>query len=276
MSGSFYTPEYRQSTLDRVLAALKADERILGVLIVGSGAIGFDDEYSDIDLCIVCPDDQTLTIYQDWQSRFEKLLPVIGCSPVTYGPNSHLYALLLDGFLELDAGFIGIGSLTAKRERWKVAFDRSGKIADIMTQTWESRPPTDLKWEYLRRVEGIWHHVLHVGQALIRRQPWKALHYLETIRNRTLELAGLRLGLGIDHFREIDKLPNDLLSDIRQTIPTGITEAEILHALERAVDCFFCEASVWDKMLDLDNADILKPRMYQFLDLLKGEYDAET
>ena len=214
MSESFYSPEYRQGTLDRVMVALEADERLIGVIIVGSGAVGFDDDYSDIDLCIVCPDEQTLAIYQDWRQRFERLLPVIHCCPVTYTPNSHLYALLLDGFLELDAGFIGIGSLVAKRERWKVAFDRSGKIGEIMTRSWESRRPTDLKHEYLRRVEGIWHHILHVGAALRRGQLWKALHYLETIRNRTIELAGLRLGLGIDHFREIDRLPAELLADL--------------------------------------------------------------
>ena len=276
MSGSFYSPEYRQSTLDRVLDALEADERITGVLVVGSGSVGFDDDYSDIDLCIVCPDGQTLSIYQDWRERFEKLLPVIGCSPVTYGPHSHLYALLLDGFLELDAGFIGMGSLAAKRERWKVAFDRSGNIADIMTRNWANRPQVDLKSEYLRRADGIWHHILHVRQALRRRQVWRARHYLETVRNLIMELAGIRLGLEMNHFRDADKLPNELLSDIEQTIPTGIMEAEILHALACAVDCFFREAYVWDKMLDLQNAEILKPRMYEFLHLLKGEYDAQT
>ncbi|HET6455461.1 MAG TPA: nucleotidyltransferase domain-containing protein, partial [Armatimonadota bacterium] len=249
MSGSFYSPEYRQATLDRMLDALKADERIIGVLVVGSGAVGFDDNYSDIDLCIVCPDDQTLSIYQDWRERFEKLLPVIHCCPVTYNPSSHLYALLLDGFLELDAGFIGMGSLTAKRERWKVAFDRSGKIASIMTASWESRPPTDLKWEYLRRVEGIWHHVLHVGSALRRGQPWKTLHYLETIRNRTIELAVLRRGLDIGHFREVDRLPEDLLAELQETFPTKVEDSEIIRALDRAIACFFREARAYDEML---------------------------
>ena len=276
MSGSFYSPEYRQDTLDRVLHALEADERITGVIIVGSGAVGFDDDYSDIDLCIVCPDDATQAIYEDWGERFENLLPVIHCCPVTYNPSSHLYALLLDGFLELDAGFIGIGSLAAKRERWKVAFDRSGKIASIMTASWESRKPIDPEREYLPRVAGIWHHVLHVGSALRRGQPWKALHYLETIRNRTIELAGLRLGLGIDHFREADRLPANLLAELAQTIPQQTDDAEIIRALECAVGCFFREAREYDSTLGLTYCGTLEPKMREFLSLLGGENHAEA
>ena len=276
MSGSFYSPEYRQSTLDRVLDALDADERITGVLVVGSGAVGFDDNYSDVDLCIVCPDDQTLSIYQDWRERFEKLLPVIHCCPVTYNPSSHLYALLLDGFLELDAGFIGMGSLTAKRERWKVAFDRSGEIARIMADSWKNRKPVDPKFEYMRRVEGIWHHVLHVGQALRRGQPWKALHYLETIRNRTIELAVLRRGLDIGHFRDADRLPDGLLAELAQTLPLSTEESEIIRALECAIECFFREAAAWDALLGMNYAANLEPKMRAFLPLLKGERHANA
>ena len=270
MSESFYSLEYRQATLDRALDALEADERITGVIIVGSGAVGFDDDYSDIDLCIVCPDDATQAIYEDWGERFEKLLPVIGCSPVTYGPHSHLYALLLDGFLEFDAGFIGIGSLAAKRERWKVAFDRSGKIGEIMARSWESGPNLDLTWEYLRRVEGIWHHILHVGSALRRGQPWKALHYLETIRNRTIELAALRRGLDIGHFREIDRLPADLLDEMAKAMPARAEDVEIVRALECAIACFFREARAYDETLGLSYSATLEPKMMEFIGLLKG------
>jgi predicted nucleotidyltransferase len=271
MENRLFTSEARRKTLDLVVDALKEDQRIAGVLIVGSGAVGFDDDYSDIDLCVVCPDDQTLSIYQDWRERFEKLLPIIGCSPVTYGPNSHLYALLLDGFLELDAGFISLGSLAAKRERWKVAFDRSGKIASIMTASWESRKPIDPEREYLPRVSGIWHHVLHVGSALRRGQPWKALHYLETIRNRAIELAALRRGLDIGHFREADGLPEELLAELRKTMPTRVEDSEIIRALGCAIDCFFREAQAYDEMLGLNYCKTIEPSMREFLGLIGGD-----
>ncbi len=71
MGASFYSPEYRQATLDKVLAALEADERIIGVLVVGSGAVGFDDDLSDIDLCIVAADDDAESVFRDRRHRFE-------------------------------------------------------------------------------------------------------------------------------------------------------------------------------------------------------------
>ncbi|MCX6374602.1 MAG: hypothetical protein NTU88_00935, partial [Armatimonadetes bacterium] len=168
---------------------------------------------------------------------------------------------------------ISLGSLVAKRGRWKVAFDRSGKITGIMTASWESRKPIDPEREYLPRVAGIWHHVLHVGSALRRGQPWKALHYLETIRNRTIELAGLRLGLEMGHFRDADRLPEELLAELRKTMPTQIEDSEIISALERAVSCFFTEARAYDEMLGRAYCTTLEPSTREFLSLLEGERD---
>jgi predicted nucleotidyltransferase len=52
-TASLFTPQERQQVLNRLLAALQTDPRIVGVLIVGSGTAGFQDDYSDIDLSVV-------------------------------------------------------------------------------------------------------------------------------------------------------------------------------------------------------------------------------
>ncbi len=142
---------------------MKADSRIAGVSVVGSGAVDFDDCYSDIDLSVVATNEKdVLLVYQEWRARIEKLLPVIHCCEVVYGPNSYLHAFLLDGFVELDAGFVCLDNLLARRQRWKIAFDHSGQIGDIMRSSWEKKSEVDTKAGYLNRIDGIWHYIIHV------------------------------------------------------------------------------------------------------------------
>lgn len=272
MDGHF-TPESRQETLKRILAALEEDERIIGVLIVGSGAVGFDDDLSDIDLSIVASDEDAEPVFRDWRARFEDLLPIIDCGEVVYGPGSYLYVILLDGFLEFDAGFMAIGKLSAKRERWRVAFDRSGRIEGIMHRTWAERRKPDLGTEYHRRADGIWHIIMHVGQALMRSHLVRGLHYLETIRTRTIELACIRMDLDAGDYRQVHQLPSELIDRLQATLPASIGDVELLRACETAIDCFFAEAREWDGMLDTDIADTLEPRMRQYLAIVRSRLD---
>ena len=48
---------YRQRVLERIVAALGADQRLTGLVLIGSGADGFTDDDSDIDLIAVVSTD---------------------------------------------------------------------------------------------------------------------------------------------------------------------------------------------------------------------------
>jgi len=268
MNDKIFSPEKRQRYLDRILTALQADNRIAGVLIVGSGAVGFDDIYSDIDLCVVVAKETDLpTVFREWKDKIETLLPVIHFFEVNYGPNNYLYGFLLDGFVELDMGFVCLTNLSARRERWKVAFDRSGKIENIMRSSWKKKSQPDIRSIYQSRINSIWHYIIHVVVALKRNQPWRALHYLEVIRNRTIELAGLRRGLETKHFRQVDQMPKQFLAELQQTLVSNMDPVNIMQALKVAMDCFFREARSLDKILGLNIASKLEPKMKEYLQL---------
>ncbi len=266
-----FSPEERQEVLDCILIALRTDDRIAGVLIVGSGAIGFEDSYSDIDLSVVvAAEKDVFPVFREWKEQIEKLFTVIHSFETTYGPNNYLYGFLLDGFLELDIGFLCLANLFAKRERWNIAFDRSGKIENIMLSSWENRPQPDIQADYLNRINSIWHYITHVVIALKRRQPWKSLHYLEVIRNRTVELAGLHNGLETRHFRAVHEMPDEFLAELQQTLVSSTDTAKIMRALKAATTCFFREARGLDKMLGSNAASSLQLKMQDYLGLFEG------
>ena len=129
-----FSPQERQQILERLLVELQSDGRIAGAVVVGSAVIGFEDDYSDIDLTIAIAEGALLKpLFQEWEGRIRALFPVAAHFTAEISdPEVYLHGFLLDNLLELDISFMRLADLFAKRERWRVAFDRSGRIEDIM------------------------------------------------------------------------------------------------------------------------------------------------
>lgn len=191
-----------------IVAALKEDGRIAGVVLVGSGAVGFQDEFSDIDLSVVVRRrDNIEVVFREWGERLRRMLPVVGHFETRYAADSLLWGFLLQNYLEIDMGFLCLDNLTARSDRWKVIFDRMGRIDSILQKSWENRSAVDVKGAYLANFNGVWHYITHVAILAERGQFLRAVHYLEELRNDTVEIAGLRLGLRADNFRDVDRFP---------------------------------------------------------------------
>src|SRR5918995_2491158 len=74
---SLFTPEEREETARRVSRLLGSDDRIDGVVIVGSLA-GQGDRWSDIDIEVIVADDEELpAVTADWVANLYELLPVV-------------------------------------------------------------------------------------------------------------------------------------------------------------------------------------------------------
>jgi predicted nucleotidyltransferase len=264
-----FTPDERQAVLEQMLAALQTDDRIAGVIVVGSGAVGFEDEYSDIDLAVVVHQARDVrSVYDHWRAQFKTLLPVRHEFEAPRGPNILLFGLLLDHFLEIDASFQCLDDLTARRARWRVAFDRSGQITPIMQASWDARETPDIQATYLRWVKSIWYYITHVAIHVERGHLWRAVLDLEDLRHRAVVLAGLRHSVETEHYREVHRLPPDFLAGLEHTLVTHLDEIEIMRALRAAVDCFFTEAKALDLLLGLDLAPALETDMYAYIDVI--------
>ncbi|MCE5236978.1 nucleotidyltransferase domain-containing protein [bacterium] len=244
MAGIF-TPQYRQHVLEVLLAELEQDRRIAAAIVVGSGATGFADEHSDIDLAAVVADGVPVSeAWGDWRRRIRELLPVWACSEVVYGPESTLLVLMLEGYLEVDLGFVSTEEVAARRPRWKVAFDRTGRVDALMRESLREVEPVDPSAFLSRRLDGIWHYVLRAAVALQRGQRWSAIHELDVIRTRAIELACLRSGLDSRHFRAVNELPEETLAALESTLPAGTSPDGLGRALRAAAELFFSQAEV--------------------------------
>lgn len=272
---TLYSPEERQQVLDTLLDALRDDGRIAGVLVVGSGAVGFKDDHSDIDLSVVMTAEEDVEpVFRDWDGRIQALFPVVTRFETHYGPHSYLYGFLLDNFLELDIGFVCLNNLVAKRPSWQIAFDRSGQIQAIMESSPPPNPAAAAPEQLQQTLQAVWHYIMHSAICLRRAQDWRAIYYLELVRQHTIELAGLRLGLETKNYRQVDQLSADFLLTLQRTLPSDFSRGKIMRALQTAVHCFFNETAAWEKPLDGELANHLQNKMQLFLESMDEEFNA--
>ncbi len=269
-----YSPATREAILNRLLTALRSDKRIAGVLVVGSGSEGFEDDHSDIDLCAVTTSaDDVQPAFQEWDVKIREMLSVFHSLESVRAPNVYLWVCLLENFLEIDLCFLCLDDLHARRNRWKTVFDRSGRIEGIMQSSWANRPKPDLEEAYRSRLSSIWHCIKHAVIAVQRKQPWRAMYEIEQIRNRTIELRGLRETLETKRFRHVDQMSKDFLTALEQTLVMRLTDIDLMNALKAATVCFFQEAQHFDEMLDLKLAERFEAKMKVYLERFKTDPD---
>ena len=266
-----YSPATRETILNCLLTALRSDTRIVGLLVVGSGSEGFEDAHSDIDLCVVTTSaNDVKPVFQEWGVKIHEMLPVFHSLESVRASNVYLWVYLLENFLEIDLCFLCLDDLKATRNRWKTVFDHSGRIESIMQSSWANRPKPDLEEAYRYRLSPIWHCIKHATIAVQRQQPWRAIFELEQIRNRTIELRGLREELETKRFRHVDQMSEDFLIGLEQTLVLSLKDIDIMNALKAATMCFFQEARHFDEMLDLKLAERFEIKMKVYLDLFEA------
>jgi predicted nucleotidyltransferase len=256
---------YRQHVLDRLVGALQADERLAGAVLVGSGAVGFQDDESDIDIVAVVGLDHDVAVaYAQRPAMIAGLFPVLHQFESPFSSRNRLHGFLLDGFLELDLSFIALAELRATRDRWRVLFDRTGDVLERMAAPQES-VIVDVTGEYRWAFDVACFSIMQCHKALYREQRWEALGLLSEVRGRIFALACLdRFGAPSIH-RRIDQLPPDLLAALERTVVPPERRA-LGDALRQATQVLLEQARALDGRLGLDRAERTAAWLQRYLD----------
>src|SRR3712207_2026666 len=92
----------RAEVLRRLSDALREDRRLAGAVLVGSGANGFQDDESDIDLVApVAAEYDAATVFRDWKARIGDVIAVRYQAETAFTEQHHLLVLLCADRLEV-------------------------------------------------------------------------------------------------------------------------------------------------------------------------------
>lgn len=240
---SVFSTTDRKNIMDYIVSFTEQNEHILALIVVGSGSFGYIDELSDLDMVVVIDNDENMeTVMEYVTSLLNKRLNFIYFKQI---PQRRLQVYLSDNYLEIDIGYGAYTSAAATRKNWKVLFDKTGTIDEIMNSSWvkyESDPRTD---EYNRKLtecsDVVWHNLMHSAIAIKRRHYWRAVAELEIVRNLFIGLLGWRYSLDTSRGRDVDKLPEAELTILKKTLVSSFTQEALWLNLAALTDAVYTE-----------------------------------
>lgn len=230
----------RIDILDKLEGICKSIDDIDGMILVGSGAEGFTDKWSDIDLSIVvCEEEKTRQVWNKINEKIMSNFDLIKISYNEYGENNFLSAILLYNYLEVDIGVLAINKLVAKRRPWSILYDKSGYIAEKMNDTWRERKLPDLNTRIENSLDGIWYHIKNGAFALKREKPYRAIKEIEEMRNEIVTIRALQENKIAKHFRDVDDMDRLFLQRLGKTFFKEVTINELSRALINSLNLYF-------------------------------------
>jgi hypothetical protein len=213
-----FTPEQREQIRAELVAAAKADERIIGAAHLGSIALSRLDRWSDIDLALcVAPAADFNQLLLDWTTHLASKHTAITNFDVRRG-NILYRVFLLDNTLQVDLSFWRPGDFRAIGETFSLIFGVAGE-------------PSPVPFPDSAELIGMaWLYALHVRSSIARGRHLQAEHMLSGMRDNVLALACKRHGVAAVQGRGLDDLPQEIRRHAADSLARSVEPTELSRA----------------------------------------------
>jgi predicted nucleotidyltransferase len=237
---AMFTADKRAEIMEYIKAFAEKNEHIISLIAVGSGAVGYTDRLSDLDMVIAIDSNENLTLVMDEVAQ--KLKEKVRFIYFKQVPQIRMQVYMSEDYLEIDIGYGVYTSAAAFKKHWKVLFDKSGTVDNAMRRSWEAisaAPKGDeLGKKLFELSDTAWHHLMHSAVAISREQYWRAESELEFVRNQLFAVWGCRYSLDVARGRDADSIPKEKLDSLKGTLPSELSGEALkgcLYALTGAV-----------------------------------------
>ena len=231
------------------------------MLLVGSGAHGFEDDLSDLDIVLVIDDNTSATIIShDWKEMICENYTVFSYESCNVGIESVLNNFFLDNLLEINLNTTCFKSLYARTENWKIIFDQSKKLEDVMIGSWNDQNinyKTSLLSQYDSVVNECFHFIYYVYSSLMRKKYWQAYNGMEDIRNTIISLYSKRRKLKIGANKGLHKAESVFSDSLEETLISDLNYEEIKKSYEKLIEMLWDELKEYEIILEKNHSQIL-------------------
>jgi len=228
-------PEHLRAVADNVVAEAERDPRVLAVLAAGSVATGTGDEYSDLDLVLVCTAEgqpACLAEAKEFAGRVGPLLSSFTGEHV--GEPRLLIALYGPPLVHVDLKFVTPDGLRTRVEDGVVLWQRDETVDRIRQESTPAWPQPDPQWIEDR----FWVWVHYTAVKIARGELFEAIEAIGALRSVAIApLATLGRTARPAGVRRLETLAPELVPELRATVATADPD-DCLRALRAAVDLY--------------------------------------
>lgn len=196
----------------------RTDRDVVGAALVGSGATGTEDEWSDIDLALqIRKRADPAQVAERWTAGlYDRLGAADHLDIVADGVLYRVF--LLQTSLQVDLSFWPAHRFGPTEPGFRLLF---GKVRS-------ERGPRQP--DAAHAIAMAWLYALHARSALARGRTWQTVMMLDHLRDQLVVLACLRAGLNPHHGREVDRLPAAELGRLARARASTTTTRELTRS----------------------------------------------
>ena len=228
-----YTEEDRLALLDRVLTFVKENQEFVCLVQIGSGAEGFADIYSDIDLMAGCRNVESVKTAGDKLCAFFEELGAVYVDHRQWSPTVLGRSVYLGNGLSVDLSFMPAAEIPIMSKQWRMLWSSDdGLEAALMQKTRELAPD-----------DGLNHHrfffTLRKAEiAILRRNYFYAEIALSDARQMILRMEAMAEGKKNHEFKAYHTLDKDFLSALHGTYPGELSRDELTGAKDALLSLY--------------------------------------
>lgn len=215
---ALFTIQERETLQVELLEAARADSRISGAAITGSGSVGNEDRWSDVDLAFgIREGSEVQATLGDFSERMYHDHRALHHLDVLSG--SWIYRVfLLPSTLQVDLAFAPASDFGARAPTFRLVF---GTASDV-SQATPVKAPDLIGW--------AWLYALHTRSSLKRGKLWQAEYMVSGMRDQVLALACARHGLPAREGRGTDALPPEVTAPLQAALVRALDAPELQRA----------------------------------------------
>ncbi len=253
---SIFSPKDRQEAYDYILSITQANDSIVSLVQVGSGAGGFTDDRSDLDYVVALESDDIMIKVMEYMH--EKISEKYEILYFSQSEAAHLQCYIFSNLLEVDLGYGGYEHAAARKKSFKVLYDNSGVVEDKMVKSLEwmnnSIFGDKSKKDRENACDSAWARMMHASVAINRNNYFRAIGEIDNLRSIYTNLLGDRYMLESGLYREMDKLPEDEKAALKSTFVAEVDRGALWTALLNLTELIYkeleeCEVPISKEMI---------------------------
>lgn len=248
-----FTSESRSAFRDWLISEAGSDRRVTALAVLGSGADGGEDRWSDIDLALrLAPGEDPAAVADTWTEAVTERRDLVAQTDL-WAAGALYRVFFFRDTLQVDLSFWPDDKFAAHGPRFRLVFGEANPAARPSEP--EPQPMLGMGWLY----------AIHARSSIGRARTWQAVYMINGIRDCVVQLACLRHGLSTSQGRGVDDLPEALVTSLAATLPHSIDAPELRRTFSEVASLLATEAGY----VDPDGA----PRLAEALAQLVGSAD---
>ena len=254
-----YTAEDRQALLGRIMTFVKDNSEFVGLVQIGSGAEGFADIYSDIDLMAGCADATSVKAAGDKLFAFFDELGAVYVDHRQWSPTVLGLSAYFENGLSVDLSFMPAHEIPIMSKQWRLLWSSvDGLEAELVQKT-----------EALVTDDGLNHHRFFFALrkteiAILRGNYIYAEMTLSDARQMLLRMEAMSEGKKIHEFKAYHTLDKDFLRDLEATYPKELSRTALADAKDALL-------SLYVRTVERNDLPKIEPSQFRIINCFEVE-----